>query len=208
MIFDKKTDYLFWRKFQFYLLKKYGAKPEHKLLDYGCGEFYGLGEYGNRVGPLLIKYLDEGNYYGLDIRKSVYKENTKIVQEQEELEAKHPKLIYIENMDSVQIFETFDYVWAFSVVIHMGDEILDKFLNFVSSHLKKTGVLYMNVNIAPRNTRCYWKGFPVVERPMNFYTVLTGKYGLTITDIGGLASFGYRHDPAAERQRMLRVTRV
>ncbi len=55
-----------WDKLQAYqlnLLKSNGLKPQHILLDIGCGPMQG--------GIAFIKYLDKGNYYGVDIKKNV-----------------------------------------------------------------------------------------------------------------------------------------
>ena len=62
---------------------------------------------------------------------------------------------------------------------------------------------YMNVNIAKRNLRCMWKGYPVVERPMQFYQGNAAKFNLKTTDVGSLGSFGHRSDAASDRQRIL-----
>lgn len=39
-------------------LKSIGLKPQHRLLDFGCGAM--------RLGLSAIEYLDDGNYYGVD----------------------------------------------------------------------------------------------------------------------------------------------
>ena len=51
-----------WRKvgkLQLDFLVGQGLKPESKLIDIGCGCL--------RAGLRFIRYLDEGNYYGIDI---------------------------------------------------------------------------------------------------------------------------------------------
>lgn len=45
-------------KWQIDILKRYGLKPEHRLLDVGCGMM--------RLGSLAIPYLEPGHYYGID----------------------------------------------------------------------------------------------------------------------------------------------
>jgi SAM-dependent methyltransferase len=40
------------------VLKRYGLKPEHYLLDVGCGMM--------RLGSLAIPYLEPSHYYGID----------------------------------------------------------------------------------------------------------------------------------------------
>jgi len=48
---------------QFNLMKEQGSlRPEHKLLDIGCGSLRG--------GVHFVHYLETGNYYGIDINQS------------------------------------------------------------------------------------------------------------------------------------------
>jgi SAM-dependent methyltransferase len=48
---------------QFEFMKSVGLRPEHKLLDIGCGCF--------RAGRYFIDYLDPGNYFGIDANHSL-----------------------------------------------------------------------------------------------------------------------------------------
>jgi hypothetical protein len=41
-------------------LRQFGLRPQHRLLDYGCGSL--------RVGQHVIPYLESGGYWGLDVR--------------------------------------------------------------------------------------------------------------------------------------------
>lgn len=200
-IFERGKNPLYHRNYQINFLKEHGLKPHHVFLDYGCGECVKDGELP-RLNMFLINYLDKGCYWGLDIRESVIDNCIRAVNSSG-LSQKKPNLIHIKNMKTINLNQVFDYIWPFSVIIHMTDEILDDFLHFTSKHLR--GVLYMNVNIAPRRTRGYWKDFPVVERPLNFYKDLATKHSLEVVDVGSLGSFGYKADAASNRQRVLRM---
>jgi len=48
---------------QFDFLKEQGLKPDHTLLDVGCGCLRG--------GVHFVRYLEPGNYYGIDINSSL-----------------------------------------------------------------------------------------------------------------------------------------
>jgi hypothetical protein len=52
-------------KLQFDFLVQEGLKPEHSFLDVGCGSLRG--------GLYFIKYLDPGNYLGIDKEKKLIK---------------------------------------------------------------------------------------------------------------------------------------
>ena len=41
------------------ILLTHGLKPQHVVVDYGCGSF--------RLGKALIQYLEPGHYWGLDV---------------------------------------------------------------------------------------------------------------------------------------------
>ena len=96
---------------QFEYLKRHGLKPEHVILDYGCGYL--------RAGIHLIKYLVAGHYVGVDI-------SAERLAMSHELAAKagisdndyHLFRVKDCNLRELQEFR-FDYVWAQSVLTHM-----------------------------------------------------------------------------------------
>ena len=48
---------------QLSFLRAHGLKPEHTLLDVGCGSL--------RAGVHLVPYLNAGNYFGIDLNQSL-----------------------------------------------------------------------------------------------------------------------------------------
>ncbi|WP_449061414.1 class I SAM-dependent methyltransferase [Planomonospora algeriensis] len=50
-------------RMQFDYLVGHGLRPEHRMLEIGCGNL--------RAGRLFIDYLDTGGYYGLDISPDI-----------------------------------------------------------------------------------------------------------------------------------------
>ena len=61
--------------------------------------------------------------------------------------AKSRTLIHVTDMKNLQLPRHFDIVWAFSVVIHLTDELLLECFDLASRHLTPSGVLYANVSI-------------------------------------------------------------
>lgn len=184
------------RDFQIAFLKGRGLAPAHYLLDIGCGTLRG--------GVPLIEYLEEGHYYGIETRENVLQEGRRELA-QAGLETKNPVLIVESDIARVQIEQQFDYAWAFSVLFHMTDEIVEDCIALVSRALKPGGVFYANVNIgeAPAGN---WQGFPVVYRSRGHYDDLCGRYGLVAGDIGSLEELGHVcGDPAQDRQRMIEI---
>jgi SAM-dependent methyltransferase len=169
------------RDFQIAFLTDVGLKPEHYLLDIGCGTLRG--------GIPIIRYLEEGHYFGFDTRPDAIEEARKEL-EAESLTSKAPVLTCAPNISSLDLGRTFDYVWAFSVLIHMTDEIVEDCFAFVARHIAPHGMFYANVNAGVRPPKT-WRGFPVVWRTLASYQRLGAAHALTVKDIGPLSAFGH-----------------
>jgi len=187
------------REFQITYLRNSGLQPEHYLFDIGCGTLRG--------GVPLIQHLDAGRYFGLEIRADVLAEGLLEIKENA-LDAKRPCLIYGGDLAALRLATRFDFIWAFSVLIHLSDEILDDCLGFVSAQLAPAGSFHANVNVGARR-EWRWMGFPVTRRPMEFYQSRAEKSGLTVADVGALGELGHiSGDPAGDAQRMLRFSKA
>jgi len=191
-------DPTFWKMkqdFQINFLKGQGLKPNQKLMDIGCGTLRG--------GIPLINYLEEGNYYGVEVREKVLNEGRKELQE-EKLEDKKPVLIHFNDFNELNLEEEFDVMFAFSVLIHLSDDICEKCFQFVGRHLADSGSFFANVNTVPRKEG-NWQGFPVVSRPLDFYKTLAHQAGLKMSEVGQLANLGHVSNKGlSDKQVMLR----
>lgn len=186
------------RAFQIDFLERAGLEPHHRLLDIGCGTLRG--------GIPLIDYLDEGHYCGVEVRADVLEEGRRELHEAG-LEHKRPRLLAVDRLSDVEVEREFDFAWAFSVLFHMSDEIVDECIALVERSLAPGGVFYANVNIGDRPPG-NWQGFPVMYRSMEFYRDLCARHGLGLEDVGSLAALGHvSGDEAQDRQRMLAVRR-
>ena len=184
------------REFQIAFLTEVGLKPEHYLLDIGCGTLRG--------GVPVIRYLKEGHYFGVDARPEVIEEAKKEL-EVENLTGRVPILTCAPTTSLLELGRTFDYVWAFSVLFHMTDEILDDCFAFVERHLEPHGMFYANVNVGVSPPKM-WKGFPVIWRTLASYERLGSGHALSVEDIGPLSSFGHVTGIAEQdNQRILKM---
>ena len=187
------------RDFQINYLKAVGIKPNHYLADIGCGTLRG--------GIPLIDYLDKGHYYGIEFRDFVLDEGRKELKENN-LEDKGPILLVSKDLRTLEMGASFDYIWAFSVMIHMKDEIADACLYMVKWHLKVGGSYYANVNIGAW-AEGNWEGFPVVCRSLEFYKTMAAKHKLQVEDVGDLLSLGHNTGiDKQDSQRMLRFSHM
>ena len=91
-------------------LKSRGLRPEHYLLDVGCGALRG--------GIHFVEYLQTGHYYGLDINAS-FIEAGKTELEKEDLLDKKPHFLVSDQFEMSKFSRTFDYVLAVSVFTHL-----------------------------------------------------------------------------------------
>jgi cyclopropane fatty-acyl-phospholipid synthase-like methyltransferase len=184
------------RDFQIKFLGNMGLKPEDYLLEIGCGTLRG--------GLPLIQYLNKGHYFGIEVREQALKEGRKELKEAG-LEEKNPTLLLSPAIAQLTINRTFDYLWAFSVLIHMNDEILNDTLEFASKHLSEKGIFYANVNIG-ESKEGNWQGFPVVWRTFDFYSRACAMNGLAVADLGPLKALGHRANiESQDTQRMLKI---
>lgn len=187
------------RRFQHQFLVAEGLMPPHALLDLGCGTLRG--------GIPLIDYLDPGRYVGIDVRPEAITEARRELAEHD-LQSKAPRLLVADDLGALELPERFDFAWAFSVLIHMTDEVLREALGFVARHLRGNGVFYANVNLGQREAAT-WRAFPVVWRSFERYAGLAAAAGLEARDMGPLRDLGHDSGVAAQdAQRMLAMRPV
>lgn len=184
--------------FQIEFLKKHDLKKSNMLLDIGCGTLRG--------GIPIIEFLDAGKYTGIEVRENVLLEGRKELKERN-LEPKSPNLISFDNFKDLNLPSKFDIIFAFSVLIHMEDGIVEECFNFVSQHLAENGVFYANVNIDNRTKDGNWQGFPVVGRSFEFYNELSKVNGLKLNVLDKIGNLGHKSGvEAQDNQTMLEIT--
>jgi SAM-dependent methyltransferase len=180
--------------FQFNFLIHHGLKTSDTFLDIGCGTLRG--------GLPIIQHLEKGNYYGIEVRKNVLAEGRKELKSRK-LEYKNPNLFLFSDFGELDFDNTFDKIFAFSVLIHMEDEIVEKCFSFVHTYLSETGIFYANVNIEKQKDG-NWQGFPVVFRSVDFYEKLALRNNLSMQIVGRLKDLGHiSGQELADRQVML-----
>lgn len=108
-----------------------GMKPEHKLLDIGCGPL--------RLGIQAIDYLNDGNFYGIDANPA-YFELAPHLYKASGLTKKYEMLL--DSDFSFHKFGTsFDFAIAQSVFTHLSSVQIMDCLKKLKGVMKKGGVL-------------------------------------------------------------------
>jgi SAM-dependent methyltransferase len=119
--------------FQFEYLVSQGLKPEHRLLDVGCGSLGG--------GIHFVRYLDDGNYYGLDIEQRLLDAGrTELAQVG--LADRNVSLIADNAFRVGKFGEQFPYALAQSVFTHLSLNVIMRCLSEVEKVLLPGGQFY------------------------------------------------------------------
>ncbi len=185
--------WIFKRRWQIQFLLSQGLKEEHVLLDLGCGPLRG--------GIPIIEHLDVGHYHGLDLKREC------IVAAKMELEVnglkwKQPRL---NTLQLVTPWMKFDFIWCFSVVMHVEDDELSIFFDFIKNSLLPEGVCFLNVNYGKKTEYTKWKEFCVNFRSFNFYAIHAK--GLSVEEFGTLESLNHKSgNELQDRQMLLKLT--
>lgn len=143
---------------QIAFLRREGLRPEHKLLDVGCGTFRG--------GRHIIEHLEPGNYYGFDKKGSAIGWGKEHVLK-ELVEEKEPRL-FVLRMDDRPVdlaqmleFAEFDLVWMHAFLDHIGPRKALSALRDVGSVLANDGCIFATSFIACKGKQVEERGYKI-----------------------------------------------
>lgn len=128
---DSQDSWMWVGELQHTYLLRHGLRPEHRLLDIGCGNM--------RAGWRLMQYLDPGNYYGVDISPDI------LIAAQDtvcrfDLRDRLPYLTVIGDLKLRFLPDGhFDVVIAHSVFSHTPISVIGEALAHVGRVLKPSG---------------------------------------------------------------------
>jgi SAM-dependent methyltransferase len=118
-------------KMQFDYLVEHGLKPEHRMLEIGCGNL--------RAGRLFIDYLDTGNYYGIDISPDILFAAQQTIVDYG-LRDRLPRLTPVRDLRFAFLPDAcFDVVHAHSVFSHSPLHVIEECFAHVGRVLKPSG---------------------------------------------------------------------
>jgi SAM-dependent methyltransferase len=92
---------------QFSLLTLLGMREHHRVLDVGCGSL--------RVGRLLIPFLQEERYYGIDPNRWLIEDAMKYEIAGEAIQNKKPTFLFDGSLTLSHFMVRFDYLLAISI---------------------------------------------------------------------------------------------
>lgn len=191
----------FWDKLQRYqlnVLQQNGMKPEHTLMDIGCGPLQG--------GVAFIKYLDASHYVGID-RDPVRLQAAHSQIADHDLAAKRPKLILSSDFGASELDgATFDFMWASQILYYFDESKMTQLLAMVANRLSRNGKFLGDI-IGPehyefRSPECGW-----MLHTVDTVQQLGNPYNLQVRSLGPIVKYDYPQKLSLHSNLLLEITR-
>lgn len=195
----------YWRELQRYqlgALQQLGLRPEHRLLDIGCGPLQG--------GLAFVRYLDAGRYTGIDVKQSAIDAGRQQL-ENEALQTKQPQLLVSDSFGRDQLAgRQYDYVWCSQMLYHLDAAQIDALFAQVAARLAPQGRFYGDIIGHPNEVteHSHWGGFRFHLHTLDALREAASRHGLMVRDLGAIGAYGYPQDIILRTNRLLEITRV
>jgi SAM-dependent methyltransferase len=121
-------------RLQFDFMVERGLMPHHRFLDIGCGCLRG--------GVHFIRYLDAGNYYGVDADAGLIKAGEEEEIPTAKIDGRNPHFLCNEDFNFSTFQTTFDFMIAHSLFTHLKEDEIERCLKSVESVIEEDGKLY------------------------------------------------------------------
>ena len=118
---------------QFRLLTTLGLREDHALLDFGCGSL--------RAGRLLIPYLNEGRYHGLEPNQWLIEDAINREIGRGLIDLKRPVFLHHADFSVAPFGTSFDYILAQSIFSHAGLDVISRCLAEFQTCLAPSGLV-------------------------------------------------------------------
>jgi SAM-dependent methyltransferase len=155
---DGEQDWDIHGKAQLDFLISRGLKPEHTLLDFGCGT--------GRLACKAIPYLNDGNYVGIDISAEA------IALCRKNNPDKRP--IFIQGSGGMDVpAMPYHMIWSHSIYTHIPEEVIERIFSDLSKMaFGEYCFTYKHADIVRRS------GLKQFQYNPAFFSALAGKYGM------------------------------
>ncbi len=120
-----------------------GLRPEHSLLDIGCGSL--------RAGRLFINYLQPGHYFGMEPNDWLVKRGIRHELGEAVLRARCPTFNYDGDFNLSLFGKQFDFLDAHSIFTHASKSQISKCFAEARKVMKATSLLLSTYNLGERD---------------------------------------------------------
>ena len=193
------------RDIQIKIFNHFKIKKRHRVLEVGTGVMRG--------GAPLIKYLNPGNFFGVEVSTERFELGRTVVK-MLSLEHKRPNLIRssVFGCDVIKP-ESIDFLWSFQVVPHMEEVIVKDFVKAIARLLKPGGKALFTVRLVNEGPAfalrgAKWKEFPITNMSQAFLEELAAAEGLKMTLHGTLGEWGMSTDLGGAKNYLIKMARV
>ena len=166
-----------------------GLNPESTVLEIGCGCL--------RIAYWLIRFLDPGQFYGIEPARKRVEYGLEYLFTPEEIAAKQPKFHFNADFDSSVFGAQFDFFLARSIWTHASKRQIEATLNSFVRDAKESGIFLASYLPAqsPEEDYCgeRWVGTShesdtpgVIRHSLAWITQQCQKRGLQVTELPGI----------------------
>lgn len=192
------------RDIQVAILNHFKVKPRHRVLEVGTGAMRG--------GAVFTKYLDTGNFFGVEVSEERFAVGCSVI-ELLELEHKRPNLILSDVFGVEEIRpQSIDLIWGFQVIPHMTEEIVRQFVKAIAFHLKPNAKALFSVRLVADgpmfSRRGKWQEFPTTNMRREFLDELAAAEGLKMTLHGTLGDWGMTSELGGAQNYLVKMARI
>ncbi|MFK5955345.1 MAG: class I SAM-dependent methyltransferase [Planctomycetota bacterium] len=117
----------------FNLLTCLGLRQDQRVIDIGCGSL--------RIGRLLIPYLNEGNYVGVEPNEWLVKDGILNEIGEDQIRLKKPQLSFRADLKEFDEPLMANFAFAQSIFSHCGLDLFRNWLLQAKDHLREDGAL-------------------------------------------------------------------
>jgi SAM-dependent methyltransferase len=135
-----------------------GLRPEHRLLDFGCGAL--------RFGAHAIAYLEPGNYFGVDRDLRSLEAATTYELPAHRLEDKRPRFLWADDFEFSHFATTFDWVIDFSSSLKLSEQRLELWIASLVDVLTTNGRVLTGPRLAGRVETYEAQGLMLARGPI------------------------------------------
>jgi SAM-dependent methyltransferase len=189
----------FWDQLQSYQLQaviQLGLRPEHSLLDIGCGPLQG--------GIAFIRYLHDGGYAGVDHNPAAIKIGREEVS-RHNLWNKGPRIFVSDAFGDDQLGDSqFNFIWLSQILYYFDEPTFHRLFRMARRRLRPGGVMAGDI-LGPASDRSFLRDpKPPVHTPESLDS-LACSHGFRATGLGELSQFGYPKRLGLRRNILIKI---